>query len=152
MATRSLIAYANSTDENTSGKWIYCHYDGYLSGVGQQLFSFYKNQEDVKTLISLGDISYLGMIPVDPQDMWTKGDYESNPDTKDVYTKTYASRGETDVEARDFENLYDLFANAQNSLAENVYLYSIADKKWFYAQGSSMTNELIELTQKACTE
>ena len=56
MATRSRIAI-----ENESGivKSIYCHFDGYIDGVGKVLFEHY-DKEKLEKLIELGDISVLG--------------------------------------------------------------------------------------------
>jgi hypothetical protein len=56
MATRCRIAI-----ENESGivKSIYCHFDGYIDGVGKVLFEHY-DKEKLEKLIELGDISVLG--------------------------------------------------------------------------------------------
>lgn len=57
MSTRSaIIAQTNQ------GDWIgiYCHFDGYLKGVGKTLFEHYNNQAVVEELMDLGDISQLG--------------------------------------------------------------------------------------------
>lgn len=56
MATRSRIAIENQDGTVTS---IYCHFDGYLSGVGKKLFNHY-DREKTEKLIELGDISVLG--------------------------------------------------------------------------------------------
>ena len=36
---------------------VYCHWDGYPSGVGATLQKYYPNYEDVLNLIALGDLS-----------------------------------------------------------------------------------------------
>lgn len=56
MATRSRIAIENQDGTVTS---IYCHFDGYLDGVGKKLFNHY-DREKTEKLIELGDISVLG--------------------------------------------------------------------------------------------
>ena len=56
MATRSRIAIENENGTVTS---IYCHYDGYPSGVGETLQQHYTDHEKVKKLISLGSLSSL---------------------------------------------------------------------------------------------
>lgn len=56
MSTRSRIAYL---DEGIV-KSVYCHFDGYLSGVGRTLVQNYRTLDKVKELISLGSISALG--------------------------------------------------------------------------------------------
>ena len=44
--------------EETDGtiRYIYCHFDGYLSGVGKQLYTYYKTRELVSTLVEKGSI------------------------------------------------------------------------------------------------
>lgn len=59
MATRSRIAIENQDGTVQS---IYCHFDGYLKGVGKTLFNSY-NRTKLKSLIELGDISGLGKTP-----------------------------------------------------------------------------------------
>jgi hypothetical protein len=56
MSTRSRIAIEN---QNGTVDSIYCHFDGYLSGVGETLFNHY-DKEKLEKLIELGDISTLG--------------------------------------------------------------------------------------------
>jgi hypothetical protein len=69
MATRSRIAI-ETTDAfgNKVIKSIYCHFDGYPSGVGKTLMENYQDREKVESLISLGDISFLmeEIIPTGP--------------------------------------------------------------------------------------
>ena len=55
MATRSRIAIENQDGTVTS---IYCHFDGYLDGVGKKLFEHY-DREKTEKLMELGDISVL---------------------------------------------------------------------------------------------
>jgi hypothetical protein len=56
MSTRSRIGIENQDGTTTS---IYCHFDGYISGVGKLLKEYYTTQAKVKALIKLGDISSL---------------------------------------------------------------------------------------------
>ena len=55
MATRSRIAIEN---QDGTVKSIYCHFDGYLDGVGKKLFEHY-DREKTEKLMELGDISVL---------------------------------------------------------------------------------------------
>ncbi|ARJ65993.1 hypothetical protein WV31_10175 [Magnetospirillum sp. ME-1] len=57
MSTRSLIGRENA-DGTVS--YIYCHYDGYLSGVGTTLLAHWVDPAKVDELIALGDLSALG--------------------------------------------------------------------------------------------
>ena len=63
MSTRSLIAMENSGGTVSS---IYCHFDGYIAGVGKTLQEHYTEREVVKQLIALGSISSLGerLVPI----------------------------------------------------------------------------------------
>jgi hypothetical protein len=55
MATRSRIAIENQDGTVTS---VYCHFDGYVKGVGKTLFENY-NREKTEQLVALGNISEL---------------------------------------------------------------------------------------------
>ena len=56
MSTRSNIAIEL---EDKTIKLVYCHSDGYISGVGKTLLNNYKNYDDVLKLINHGGISSL---------------------------------------------------------------------------------------------
>ena len=56
MGTRSRIGIQL---EDGTVKSIYCHFDGYHEGVGQELIDSYTDREKVEKLIALGDISFL---------------------------------------------------------------------------------------------
>jgi hypothetical protein len=60
MSTRSRIAIENQNGSVTS---IYCHFDGYISGVGKLLKNATQSIRKVEELIELGDISALDMTP-----------------------------------------------------------------------------------------
>ena len=60
MATRSLIG-VNLNSEIT--KIIYCHWDGYPSGVGKTLMENYTSPTEVDALLGLGDLSALSFTP-----------------------------------------------------------------------------------------
>jgi len=57
MSTRSNIGMVL---ENGTFRNIYCHNDGYPSGVGKTLVKHYTDPEKVKALLDLGNISSLG--------------------------------------------------------------------------------------------
>ena len=97
MATRSRIAIENQDGTVDS---VYCHFDGYLSGVGKTLFNHY-DREKLEKLLELGDISVLG---------------ESTLDTI-AYCR---DRGE-DLHFESFKDVEDLFENGFNSSEEYVY-------------------------------
>ena len=57
MATRSRIGVML---DDGSVKQVYCHFDGYVEGVGLTLIENYDSIELAKQLINLGDMSSLG--------------------------------------------------------------------------------------------
>ena len=65
MATRSAIIRKTLTG---TYEGIYCHFDGYTSGVGQILLDHYRDPAKVQKLVALGDISILAehVEPTDP--------------------------------------------------------------------------------------
>jgi hypothetical protein len=97
MATRSRIAIENQDGTVDS---IYCHFDGYVDGVGKTLFNHY-DQEKLEKLLELGDISSLGTSIED--------------------TVAYCrDRGE-DLHFTTFKDIEDLGENGFNSGEEYVY-------------------------------
>jgi len=56
MATRSLIGV---NLDNGITKTVYCHWDGYPSGVGQKLMENYTSPSVINELMELGDLSSL---------------------------------------------------------------------------------------------
>lgn len=76
MSTRAAIIEKTETGY----RGIYCHHDGYFEGVGRTLIDFYSDDDKVKALIDLGDISSLGEIN-DSALAYTRNlgeDYEDN--------------------------------------------------------------------------
>ena len=55
MSTRATISYVDNNKIHT----IYCHFDGYIKGVGAVLATFYTTLEKVTELVSNGDASYI---------------------------------------------------------------------------------------------
>ena len=100
MATRSNIGI-----QGADGiiKAIYCHWDGYPSGVGAMLAEHYTDPAKVEALINLGDFSSL------------------TPELKDILS--YAQRGKTDTEARKFNDWQEWKDYALSQDAEYLYLF-----------------------------
>lgn len=55
MSTHSYIGIENS---NGTVDYVYCHFDGYLDGVGKDLVNM--SREDVRTLVDAGDMRCIG--------------------------------------------------------------------------------------------
>ena len=105
MSTRSRIAIET---ESGTVKSIYCHFDGYVSGVGKILYNHY-DKEKLEKLIELGDISSLG---------------ESTENT----VAYHRDRGE-DLHSIDYLNIEGLFGNCFRSGEEYAY-YLNKDGVW----------------------
>jgi hypothetical protein len=101
MGTRSTIAleFADGTVEQ-----VYCHWDGYLSGVGAELVSDYSDPFALRELIDGGDMSSIG--------------------------SPYTDRGE-ELCVRKFRDFNDYAANGQDE--EYDYILRPVDGKatWF---------------------
>jgi len=104
MSTRSLIACKNQ-DETFNA--VYCHFDGYLDGVGKVLSDNYLTEESANNLISRGDMSTLG----------------KTLDECDFYT----NRGET-LKVRRNLTFEQLMEKSKNMWAE--YLYIFENNRW----------------------
>jgi hypothetical protein len=111
MGTRSTIALEFA---DGSVSQVYCHWDGYLSGVGAQLEGGYSDPFVLQELIDGGDMSTIG--------------------------EPYTDRGEAyeDVQARRYANVDEYFADCQQE--EYDYILRPVDGKgvWFvrcYATG-----------------
>jgi hypothetical protein len=68
MGTRSLISIKN---EDGTYDGVYCHFDGYPTGVGKTLKEYYNNEQIIRELISLGDMSCLN-YPIETCEFYTK--------------------------------------------------------------------------------
>lgn len=91
MSTRSRIGIKNSDGSVSS---IYCHFDGYVAYVGRMLQEHYQDEDKIRALIALGDLSILD-ASID------KPDGHSFASRIDGYTVAYGrDRGEDKTDAR----------------------------------------------------
>lgn len=116
MSTRSLIGIMNKDGSITN---VYCHFDGYLDGVGITLVENYDTEEKIYELLERGDMSSLG--------------------EKVGTCEFYYQRGEDGVDAKtipaDVPNIKDVYyESGQNCWADYVYLFE--DGKWYYSRES----------------
>jgi len=77
MATRSRIG---KLEKDGKIKSIYCHFDGYIDGVGEKLKDIYNTEEKIDKLLDLGDLSVLE-VELEPQ--------PSQPHTFEIHKKMY---------------------------------------------------------------
>lgn len=68
MGTRSHIGLV---DENKNVTYVYCHWDGYPNYNGVVLNKFYQDENKIKSLMAMGDISSLGANTIAKED-WNK--------------------------------------------------------------------------------
>lgn len=96
MSTRSSIAVQHK-DGTVSA--IYCHFDGYLDGVGENLLENFNDLEKAEALVRAGDCS----TPTEP----------------------YTSRGESydDVKPHMYQTLEDYQQKVTEDIGDNGYRY-----------------------------
>ena len=116
MATRSFIC--KSLPNNTI-VGVYCHYDGYPSGVGATLANHYTTDERVEALLSLGSISQLH-----PRLVPNLGDTHTfNNPAKNVTIAYHRDRGE-DMHTTTFSSLDVMVENVAHQLGvQFVYIW-----------------------------
>ena len=119
MSTRSRIAIENQNGSVTS---IYCHFDGYISGVVKTLEKHYTDRSVVEELIDLGDLSALGMSPSS--------------------TSAYFSNRNEDLHKTSYLCVEDLFNLGFQSGEEYVYCFTKNNIWLVNEDGSNQVNDL----------
>jgi hypothetical protein len=117
MSTRSRIGIEDQ--ETGKVRSIYCHFDGYLEGVGRTLVDHYKDREKVEALIALGDLSALDDEVAPPPGVHHKYG-EVAPGVTVAYCR---DRGETNVGAAEDESADAMVERATKGWEEFAYLY-----------------------------
>ena len=110
MATRSNIAIENQDGTVSS---VYCHFDGYIDGVGKTLFEYYRSREKMEQLIALGSISELN----------------ETIETTVAYNR---DRGERDLRIEKYENVEEFFDKFYNQYS---YLFTLDGQFIFSTKG-----------------
>ena len=118
MATR---CYIGMKQEDGNIKYIYCHNDGYLSGVGEILQFYYNEEKKVSRLIGVGNISVLGER-ID--EVFAYGEFAKIFNPKNTFLK----------------NKFGIDNCFLNKFGMVNYVYLFKDKKWF-VNSSSWENE-----------
>lgn len=139
MSTRSAIAWYDPALK--TGMSVYCHFDGYPSGVGRTLLDYYNDEDRVKRLVSLGDLSYVERF-LYPEEY--ANSYAVNPEARahsfdypwPYVTVAYGrDRGEHDVDAHVWNNVdsvSDLLSSMEKfyDWSEFLYVYDVLSGKW----------------------
>ena len=139
MSTRSRIAIKNN---DGTIKSIYCHFDGYLCGVGLMLLENYNDENRIKELISLGDISSLD-VNINPPKGIT---HTFNNPCDGVVVAYHRDRGEDFHYGNDNDEdgLMNRFVDS-----DEEFLYLFKDGKWFVAWNyGDDKHEFFELTME----
>lgn len=147
MATRSTIAIENA---DGTVHQVYCHFDGYLSGVGQMLIENYQDRDKVAELVSLGDISVLGPTvgvkhPFDNTQQYGTREWQLEEQERRQMTLYYGrDRGETETDPKVFKDFADYEQNHQYE--EYEYIFS-KDNVWSFSEGDDWCDLEEELQQ-----
>ena len=134
MSTRSDIIV-----HRADGSWkrIYCHFDGYLSGVGAILLQHYNSQERADLLVEPGNLSSLA-----PKCDKPKG--HSFETRKKGYCVYYGrDRGDTVVVAGDVGATLEEVWPGKDSWTEYTYVFD--DGVWFLADKSDKCKKMDKL-------
>ncbi len=118
MSTRSLIG---AVQEDGSVKFIYCHWDGYPEHNGKVLLSHYKSQEKVKSLLALGNLSFLA------EKLGRRHSFDNAPDG--VCTAYGRDRGEENTQAKCLPSSGEFLRKSMGT----EYWYLFRNGKWYYS-------------------
>lgn len=129
MSTRSNISVKVGNEYRT----VYCHWDGYLEGVGETLLNYYNSQELAEELVKEGDMSCIGEKCSCPEGH----SYENQVNGYTVYYGR--DRGEKGTGYK---------VSEQRPKLSEEYLYVFEDGKWFafseYFNYQELTQKLID--------
>ena len=115
MGTRSNIAIEDK--ETKVLTVVYCHWDGYLEGVGAELLEQYNNLSMAEELIKGGDMSSLG------------SHYAQMPERAEYpYSETWE-----DHKPKTFQNEYTLMYDLRGDVFIE-YIYLFKNDKWFVSE------------------
>ena len=130
---------------------IYNHSDGYPSVVGRILNEYYNTRKRVMSLMNLGDISILGIEPVDCPELW---DFESGMSALAMddhymnipFCRTYKGRNDENVGARISQNAKEFvtrLGEVYNYLYDGGWyeVYLVGDKLEYIPLGQVIKQE-----------
>jgi hypothetical protein len=107
-------------------KSIYCHWDGYLDGVGKMLYEHYQDYDKIQSLIRLGNVSGIreNIAPING----TKHSFEHPQEG--VVIAYMRDRGTTNDEAKISSTIFNFMLLCKNDGVNYVYLYLAETKTW----------------------
>ena len=119
MGTRSAIGYKTETGKVRAK---YSHYDGYVAGCGKTLQEHYQQARKIAQMVELGDQSYM-----DKEIFPMPGSGHSFDTPEEGVTIFYGrDRGETNVEAVEFDTVQEFVEYYTDSGCEYFYLHTAA--------------------------
>ena len=130
ISTRSRIGILKKDGSIES---VYCHYDGYLDGVGRTLHNYYSNYEDIKELLQLGDISSLKEK--------VKSDGTSKDDVTIAYHRDYGEQNK-ELKSKINKDLNEFNEMLFDAWIGYIYLYDEKNNKWLWDNYSAESTEL----------
>lgn len=142
MSTNSTIAIEA---QDGTIKQIYCHWDGYLKGVGQTLLNDYSDRSKLESLIVLGNISELKQEIGEEHDFRCPFKYGSKEYAE--WEAKYGNmcvvygrdRGDERQQAKEFDSFLDFVCNGMKQ--EFNYILR-SDGQWDVSTYNSKFNKL----------
>ena len=121
MSTHSFIGYETETGSVVG---VYCHYDGYLDGVGYMLKKHYIDPAKIKALVELGSLSSLGAH------LGEKHAFDDDVYEKEWTTAYHRDRGE-ELAIAEYDDMYSI-----SGTYEFMYVY-MNQSQWMYKNDSA---------------
>jgi hypothetical protein len=138
MATRSAIGVMHGE----KAKVVYCHWDGYIDGVGRTLLEHYDSPK-ANHLVALGGISSLGSEVVIPEGV----EHSYDAPHADITVFYNRDRGEAGNEFLVCDSDEDMFNNFGCD-----YFYIMRDGVWYVSQGKEYGWSLLSDEVRALTD
>ena len=115
MGTRSAIGYI-ATEGKVRAK--YSHYDGYPAYTGAMLQEHYQEARKIAQMVELGDQSFIA------PNVFPKGEHSFNKPEEDVIVFYGRDRGESNVDAQEFDTVAEFVDYYASAGAEYFYLHT----------------------------
>ena len=133
MSTRSNIGIQK---EDGTVEVIYCHFDGYPTGVGQELLDNYNSKKLAQDLVDLGNISGLcESLELTKQEAYSE---------KWKHDKMYQERTQDEEAATKYSSIKKYLDEIKgNVFIEYIYIYDCVMNQWYsyWADGSKLLLE-----------
>ena len=106
MSTRS---YIGTLKEDKQVFFVYCHFDGYPTGVGRILREYYDGPERVARLLSFGNISSLATL-IDDTVFYGRDRQETNQEQKQTTYDEYLPSTGSEDSGIEYRYLFDEYS------------------------------------------